>query len=84
MTKSKGDPPEGRRVVEALEGRDECFLHAKDGVGANVIIVANEGVRDDLLVARRGDHEVHMRRTIGMPAEMTEHFADRPVVGNGI
>src|SRR4051794_38037184 len=48
------------------------------------MIAFPENMRDKLLVARRRNHEMQMRRAPGMPAECLQHFADRTVMRNRI
>jgi len=51
-----------------FEGAHERILHAENDVRIEVFVAVDEQMRDQRATARRSDHEVHMRRPIGMAA----------------
>ena len=51
----EGRAPFGLPVAHMLERRDQRRLNAEHGIGLDPRIIAHKGVRDEPLIARRGD-----------------------------
>src|ERR1700733_3706484 len=71
--------PHRLSVTDLLERRKQRLLDAENRIGVDVAIVADEDVRDQFLHARRGHHEMHVRRPVRMTSEPLEHLANRAV-----
>src|SRR3954471_6918738 len=80
----KARVPDRLAIIDVLKWRDEGLLHAKDRVGTEIGIVADEGVGHDLLEARRADEVMHVGWSKGVAPEATEHLAHGSVVRNRI
>src|SRR3954447_4821253 len=71
------EPPLGSLM--ALQRPHQRLLHRPDGVVVEVGVVGEEDLRDERLVALRGDLEVDVRGAPGMLADRLQVAADRPV-----